>query len=121
MRKFFYYMTALLLFSHTAMGQVDSIRQRIFLIGDAGELVGDTHPVIDWLKKHVDWDDEKNTAIFLGDNIYPLGMHAEGEATHTQDKKVIDYQISLTKGKKARALFIPGNHDWKNGIIGGWQ
>lgn len=41
------------------MAQVDSISQRVFLIGDAGELIGDTHPVVDWLKKNVDWNDEK--------------------------------------------------------------
>ncbi|MBD0375320.1 MAG: metallophosphoesterase, partial [Flavisolibacter sp.] len=121
MRKLLYCLTSLLLLTYTGNGQVDSIRNRIFLIGDAGDLVGDTHPVIDWLKKNVDWNDTRNTAIFLGDNIYPLGMHSEGEEGYKHDKQVIDYEISLVKGKKAKAYFIPGNHDWKNGKMGGWQ
>jgi hypothetical protein len=104
-----------------AVAQVDSISQRIFLIGDAGELVGTTHPVVDWLKKNVDWNDEKNVAVFLGDNIYPLGLPMEGEAAYPEAKKIIDYQVGLVKGKKGKAFFIPGNHDWKNGKIGGWQ
>src|SRR3954465_2015224 len=100
---------------------VDSISQRIFLVGDAGELKNGAHPVIDWLKKNVDWNDTHNMAIYLGDNIYPLGMPTEGEPSYKESKRIIDYQISLVKGKKAKAYFVPGNHDWKNGKMGGWQ
>lgn len=102
-------------------GETDSVSQRIFLIGDAGELKNSSHPVVDWLKKNVDWNDERNMAIYLGDNIYPLGMPTEGEPSYAEAKKIIDYQISLVKGKKAKAYFVPGNHDWKNGKLGGWQ
>ena len=42
------------------IAQEDSVRQRVFLIGDAGELIGGTNEVIEWLKKNVNWDDEKN-------------------------------------------------------------
>src|SRR5215212_1492292 len=110
-----------LLTSICCMAQVDSISQRVFLIGDAGELIGSSHPVIDWLKKNINWDDDKNVAVFLGDNIYPLGLPAEGEAGYPQAKKIIDYEMSLVKGKKSKAFFIPGNHDWKNGKLSGWQ
>ncbi|MGZ5191617.1 MAG: hypothetical protein ACXWCZ_11405, partial [Flavisolibacter sp.] len=50
----------------TIMGfsQPDTLNQRIFLVGDAGELRGNSHPVIDWLKKNVDWNDERNTMLF---------------------------------------------------------
>ena len=99
----------------------DTINQRIFLIGDAGEMPGSTHPVIDWLKKNVDWNDERNSVLFLGDNIYPLGLPMEGDPTFPHSKAILDDQISLVKGKKARAYFIPGNHDWRNGKLGGWE
>ena len=99
----------------------DSINQRIFLIGDAGDMNTTSHPVIDWLKKNVDWNDEKNAVIFLGDNVYPLGLPLEGESTYPHSKAVLDDQISLVKGKKAKAFFIPGNHDWRNGKLGGWE
>src|SRR5918993_51411 len=75
------------------MAQIDSVTQRIFLIGDAGELVGNSHPVIDWLQKNVDWNDEHNTAIFLGDNIYPLGLPMRGEADYDRSKAVLDYLL----------------------------
>jgi hypothetical protein len=100
---------------------IDSISQRVFLIGDAGELINGAHPVVDWLKKNVDWNDTRNTAVFLGDNIYPYGLPMEGEPTYTESKKILDAQLSLVKGKKGRAFFVQGNHDWKNGKLGGWQ
>ena len=111
----------LLCISVLSFAQTDSIRHRIFLIGDAGALYGGKHPVIDWLKKNVNWDDEKNIALFLGDNIYEHGLPTEGEPGFSYYKQVIDYQISLVKGKKSKAFFVMGNHDWMNGKIGGWQ
>ncbi|RYY98914.1 MAG: hypothetical protein EOO11_06610 [Chitinophagaceae bacterium] len=111
---------ALLLTGLLATAQTDSLRHRIFLLGDAGDLVNGRHPVVDWLKEHVDWDDSRNMAIWLGDNIYPLGLPTEGEPDFEEAKRIMDYEISLTRGKKAKAYFIPGNHDWMNGKIGGW-
>lgn len=110
-----------LLISITSIAQVDSINQNIFLVGDAGGLQGTQQPVVDWLKKHVNWNDEKNTVIYLGDNIYPLGLPMEGEPGYKTAKEILDSQIDLVKGKKARGFFVLGNHDWKNGKLGGWQ
>jgi len=120
-KKFFYLLIIAIFYWCPSHAQIDTIRHRIFLIGDAGELMGNTHPVIDWLKKNVDWNDERNTAIYLGDNIYPHGLPTEGESDYKEAKRILDYQIDLVKGKKAKAFFIPGNHDWGNGKIGGWQ
>src|SRR5688572_12634531 len=92
--------------------QTDTITQRVFLIGDGGELVGEqTHPVIDWLEKNVNWNDERNTAIFLGDNIYPLGLPMKGQPDYERSKKILDYQLKPFLNKKGRAFFIMGNHD----------
>ena len=110
-----------LLLYFIAPAQVDSINQRIFLIGDAGELLGNKQPVVEWVRQHADLNDEKTTIIFLGDNIYPLGLPMEGEPTYAESKKILDAQIDLVKGKKAKAYFVLGNHDWKNGKLGGWQ
>jgi hypothetical protein len=104
-----------------AGAQEDSLRHRIFMIGDAGNLFNSTHPVVEWLKKNVDWDDQRNTVIYLGDNIYPHGLPSEGHPDYAYSKAVIDAQINLVRGKKAKAYFVMGNHDWENGKIGGWQ
>ncbi len=113
---FFFSLAALCL-----QAQEDSIRQRIFLIGDGGELENGKHPVVDWAAKNVNWNDARNSAVFLGDNIYPLGLGQRGESDYEESKKVLDYQLSPFLNKKGRAFFIMGNHDWKNGKMGGWQ
>ncbi|GAB4092988.1 bifunctional metallophosphoesterase/BamA family protein [Flaviaesturariibacter terrae] len=113
---------ALLLLTGALCAQTDSVRHRIFLLGDAGDITPDGRQATgDWLRRNVDWNDDRNIAIWLGDNIYPLGLPTEGEADYAQSKRILDYEIALTKGKKAHAYFIPGNHDWMNGKIGGWQ
>ncbi len=101
--------------------QSDKIVQRIILVGDAGELTNGHHQVCDWLKAHVDWNDSSNVLIYLGDNIYPEGMPAEGGQMVDKARAILDYQVSVVSGKKARAFFVPGNHDWKQGRPGGWQ
>lgn len=118
-RRLFFALTVLS--SLFVQAQTDSVTQRVFLIGDGGELIGGSHPVVDWLKKNVDWNDARNSAVFLGDNIYPLGLPMQGEPTYEEAKKIIDYQLSPFLNKKSKAFFIPGNHDWKNGKMGGWQ
>ncbi|HEX2534255.1 MAG TPA: BamA/TamA family outer membrane protein [Chitinophagaceae bacterium] len=115
-------LTLFLLLSLAGWSQTDSINQRVFLIGDAGDILANgDHPVVNWLERHVDWNDPRNTVVYLGDNIYPEGLPMEGEASYRVAKRIIDVQINLVKGKKARAYFVMGNHDWKAGKIGGWQ
>ncbi|TCJ18747.1 hypothetical protein EPD60_03025 [Flaviaesturariibacter flavus] len=118
--KRIFYCWALLLVSVAAAAQADSVRHRIFLLGDGGDLNNDHQLVVDWLKQHVDWNDTRNIALFLGDNIYPLGLPTEGEEDFTRSKRILDSQLVLVKGKKAKGYWIPGNHDWMNGKIGGW-
>ncbi|MEJ0102537.1 MAG: hypothetical protein WDO19_08285 [Bacteroidota bacterium] len=85
----------------------DKIVQRIFLVGDAGELDNGKHPVCDWLKQNVNWDNPGNTIVYLGDNIYPLGMPAEGSKSFETSKAILDYQVSVVKNKNAKAFLYP--------------
>ena len=104
-----------------AVDPADKVVQRMFLVGDAGEFKEGHHPVCEWLKQHVDWNDTSNVLVYLGDNIYPQGMPAEGSKGYEAAKKIIDYQISVVAGKNAKAYFIPGNHDWRQGRPDGWE
>lgn len=115
------FLVFLILMSRGITAQVDTLNQRIFLIGDAGELQGSTQPVVEWVKKHANLNDEKNTVLYLGDNIYPEGLPMEGEPYYADAKRILDEQINLVRGKKAKSFFVLGNHDWKGGKLGGWQ
>lgn len=112
------FVTALVVGMHVH-AQGDRVIQRIYLVGDAGELSNGKHPVCDWLKTHVDWNDTSNVLVYLGDNVYPLGMPAAGSKDYEEAKKILDYQVSVVAGKNAKAFFVPGNHDWRRGRPGG--
>lgn len=98
--------------------QKDSVQQRLFLVGDAGELINGKIPVVDWLKEKVNWNDTLNTILFLGDNIYPAGLPLPGAPGYKEAKRILDYQIDVVRGKKSKGFFIPGNHDWMNAAPG---
>ena len=79
--------------------QEGKVIQRMYLVGDAGELNDGRHPVCDWLKTHVDWNDSSNVLVYLGDNIYPQGMPDPGSKGYETAKKILDYQISVVAGR----------------------
>src|SRR5687767_9350110 len=114
---------ALLFLFHTtqATAQIDSVRNRIILVGDAGMLTNGTHPELNLVKKAFNVDDKKNTVLFLGDNIYPLGLPSIYSSSYEAKRKILDNQVNLVRGTQAQAYFIPGNHDWARGRPGGWQ
>ena len=58
-----FFWVTLLLSPATGFCQADTIQQKIFLVGDAGELHNGKQPVIDWLKENVDWNDTSNRVI----------------------------------------------------------
>lgn len=120
--KIFKHILPLLLLPFLSQAQTDSLARRIILIGDAGELHKDGHnPVIDAVKKHYDLQDNRNTVLFLGDNVYPLGLPDEASSDYPEAKQILDYQVNLVRNTAAQAIFIPGNHDWKKSKPDGWQ
>ncbi|HEY0273181.1 MAG TPA: metallophosphoesterase, partial [Chitinophaga sp.] len=104
-----------------AQAPADSVLQRIILIGDAGELKNGHHPVVDALKGMVNFSNPRNTVVYLGDNVYPLGLPDESSPSFESARAILDYQVSLVKGTQSQAIFIPGNHDWKKSRPDGWN
>ena len=102
--------------------QVDQneIKHKIFLIGDAGEPDGyDKSPNLQLLRSKILAAGENSTVVFLGDNIYPVGLPEKENEEREESEKRINAQLSILKGYKGRVVFIPGNHDWKQGAKGG--
>ncbi|RAJ04279.1 outer membrane protein assembly factor BamA [Chitinophaga skermanii] len=113
---------ALLLSYNAATAQQhNKVKQRIILIGDAGEVHEDVNPVIDAIKRTFDMNDTTNTVLFLGDNVYPRGVPDSFSRKYPKAKEILDYQVSLLKGGKAKGIFVPGNHDWNKSKPGGWD
>lgn len=101
----------------------DSVESVLFLIGDAGLSRETFAPVIVHLQRDVEWWSERigrDSAIavlYLGDNVYPRGVHEPGDPEFPRDSAQIDDQAAVVTGPAAMryrssAVFVPGNHDW---------
>lgn len=88
------------------------IETTLFLIGDAGE--PDAHEVglpLDSLTAQAAVAPERTIIVFLGDNVYPAGIPAEGAAEWADARRRLEAQVnSIPPG--VRGVFVPGNHDW---------
>jgi len=93
------------------------LRYRVLLLGDGGA-PGTDEPVLktltDWARK----DAAKTSIVFLGDNMYPEGMTERKR--HEAETRLVPQLVVLRKSG-AHGVFIPGNHDWANGGVGGYQ
>lgn len=90
----------------------DQIQSTLFLIGDAGE-PDPQHAgaPLDSLAAHVAAAPERSLILFLGDNVYPDGIPREGEAEWADARRRLEVQVAAVP-HGARAIFVPGNHDW---------
>ena len=92
---------------------------QIFLIGDAGNAEEiQAQQTLNFLKNKIDSADSNSLLVFLGDNIYPLGMPKEDDKEYPLAKQKMENQLSITKNYKGKTLVIPGNHDWYHGLKG---
>ena len=101
------------------------VDQVVFLVGDAGEALFASTPLMPHLQTEVErWSaalarEEAVSVLFLGDNVYPAGIHDVGDLRRAQDSLHLDAQIQVMSGPHAirwsnRGFFVAGNHDWGN-------
>lgn len=107
----------LLLLVVTTVSAQDSIRQRIILIGDAGEIDRGQQEALQHAVAQV--KNGKTTVLYLGDNIYPKGMPLKGERAIDSARAILQSQYGPLRNAGAVVYFVPGNHDWdKSGPAG---
>ncbi len=90
------------------------IKHSIYLIGDAGNAKkGKSIPLFGPLKQELSQASENSSIIFLGDNIYPVGMPPK---SHEEERDLAEHklnvQLDMLEDFKGNIMFIPGNHDW---------
>jgi len=98
-------------------GDVETV---LFLVGDAGE-PGPGDPVLAVLTDQMRPFGERAMAVFLGDNIYPLGLPDSTAEDRAEMERRLAEQIDAVLRAGGRGLFVPGNHDWIRGRKGGWE
>lgn len=91
------------------------IETTVFFIGDAGEPDPRIYPrALDSLKRQAAEAPGRTVVVFLGDNVYPNGVPLDSTLTWPDARRrLIDQMAAVPPG--ARAVFIPGNHDWNQG------
>ena len=94
----------------------------LYFIGDAGDVSTDQkNPTLDMLRQRFDESDERAALIFLGDNIYPIGLPEKGNKYREKSIKSINAQLDVIRDFPGRSFMIPGNHDWKQTRPEGWE
>ncbi len=111
-----------ILFSFNAAAQESPLKFRLYLIGDAGEFEDGRHPVVDGVEKMIKSNPGQNShLIYLGDNIYPLGLPLPEDENRSSSEAILNRQLSLADQISGDLWMIPGNHDWEKGKSGGWD
>ena len=93
----------------------------IYGVGDAGEINQQSKEVIRHLSE-VAKASHPGLIIFLGDNVYPEGMPPEWSIEeHHQAQDILMNQIFGLDSFPGDIIFLPGNHDWQEGKVGGLE
>ncbi|WP_298781971.1 metallophosphoesterase [uncultured Polaribacter sp.] len=131
--KFSLFTTILLLFSTCATTNMQvfenqkfeskkdtsEIEHSFYLIGDAGNsTLTEDSPALKYLKKETENASKNSTLIFLGDNVYETGIPKKKSKKYPLAKRRIEAQTNVAKNFNGKSIFIPGNHDWYNGLSG---
>ena len=104
-----------ILFTSSLYGQGE-IDYTLYLFGDAGEPLKEKGVKnIDFLQKHISTEGSNSMVLFLGDNIYDIGIPEEGHKEHEESMKKLEALLAIHEGFSGKMLFIPGNHDWAQG------
>ena len=96
------------------------IETTLFLIGDAGAPHED-EPVLAALERMVLEAPAAKLIVYLGDNIYPMGLPDTGTTGRENAEKQLLPQIAVATRTETRTIFVPGNHDWDYMGPNGWR
>ncbi|MFD2245066.1 metallophosphoesterase [Pontibacter ruber] len=94
----------------------------VAFLGDVGAFATDgTDPILHLLEEWHQTYGAKGTALFLGDNLYPVGLPPEGHRHRAKAVERLDLLMGILKERAGRSIFLSGNHDWNKGRADGYQ
>jgi len=100
----------------------EAIDYTIYLLGDAGKPVPITDDALyHWLQNQLARAAPESALLYLGDNIYPVGLPPKGHKKRRHAERVARAQHAMTRDFDGQVYYISGNHDWNKGKRGGWH
>jgi hypothetical protein len=94
----------------------------LLLVGDAGEpRLDGSDPILAAVRAEAATQPDRTTVVFLGDNVYPHGLPAPGAPEREHAEQVLRVQAEAATAAGARAVFVPGNHDYAGDGWAGMQ
>jgi len=92
---------------------------RFYLVGDAGLATQpQSQQQLGIIKQKLNTGSINSSLLYLGDNIYPLGMPPKDHKDREAAEASLASQLALADGFTGKTYFIPGNHDWYHGLAG---
>ncbi|WP_266205229.1 metallophosphoesterase [Pontibacter kalidii] len=94
----------------------------VALLGDVGAIATDgADPVMKLAQVWQQEAGEKGTLVFLGDNLYPIGLPEVGNRHRDMAEARLNTLIQSIKSYPGQGIFLGGNHDWLKGREGGYE
>lgn len=88
----------------------------LFMIGDCGKSSPDKPwPTFQALKQQLAAAGPNSAVIYLGDNVYEVGLTADTAPDRKEMERRMTAQLEPTQGYAGKVIVIPGNHDWAQG------
>ncbi|GAA4445620.1 hypothetical protein GCM10023188_49070 [Pontibacter saemangeumensis] len=94
----------------------------VAMLGDVGAVATDgSDPVLRLFEKWQNSVGEASTAVFLGDNLYPIGLPPEDHRLRKAAQTRLDLLLTHISNYPGKGIFLSGNHDWLKGREGGYE
>ena len=99
----------------------DSVALNLVLIGDGGLPNPAGEPMLVALRREIERAPGKSFVVWLGDNVYPVGLRDTTTAEGREGLRILRAQMQPMLETRTRGVFVPGNHDWAQGAAEGWS
>ncbi|MFD2512604.1 metallophosphoesterase [Pontibacter locisalis] len=107
---------------HSAPSPEAMLVHSVAAFGDVGAIATDgTDPVLKLLHQWQEKTGEAGTILFLGDNLYPIGLPEEGNRHRKMAEDRLNLLLDSIKSYPGKGIFLSGNHDWLKGGKGGYR
>ncbi|MDX5348821.1 MAG: metallophosphoesterase [Hymenobacteraceae bacterium] len=93
----------------------------VALVGDAGGACSPEKDAVMRALQHWAAEQTKDSiTVFLGDNIYPVGLPPENDKRRKAAEDILHNQLKALEQFKGRTIYLSGNHDWNKGRSNGY-